>query len=212
VDKLYDPLLPVELAIDPGVHCYSILFVQRQRDGKTVHILDEVYAKDMIGQQVIPLVVANKYWAHSCHTGIMDIFGTRRQGANVSQVEVWNDELAKLKAHPIQLRSVQVLDVDIWYKQWHLRLWHDKENGREPLVKIANHLSDTIGEDGIANGILGELKTHRWPTRTELQASAHRPLKKNEDALSGAGYYFVYYFGPVEERKQPIIQTIRRYF
>jgi hypothetical protein len=212
VDKLYDPLLPVELAIDPGVHCYSVLFVQRQRDGKTVHILDEVYAKDVIGQQVIPLVVANKFWEHSCKFGVMDIYGQRRQGANVSQVEVWQQELAKMNQHPVNLSSVPILDVSIWYQQIHLRLWNDTENSRPPLLKFASHLNDTIGEDGVANGIVGELKTHRWPSRSELQASAHRPLKKNDDALSALGYYLVYYFGPVEERKQPTIQTIRRYF
>jgi hypothetical protein len=212
VEELFDPALPVELAADPGVHCYSILFVQRQADGKTVHVLDEVYTKDMIGQQVIPLVVSNKYWNHSCHTGVMDIFGTRRQGAGLPQVEIWADELRKLKTHPIDWRSVQIHKADDWYSQLHLRLWNDKENERPPLLKFANHLNDSIGEDGIAKGILGELRTHRWPNRGELQAMPDRPIKKNEDALSALGYFLVHYFGPVEERKQVFIQRVRKYF
>lgn len=232
--KLFDPTLPVQVWTDPATHCYPVLFVQLQKPDaegiQAVHVLDEVYAKNQIGQQVIPQVV-NKpiplevrralwpddwqekpatWWAHSCNTGVMDISGTYRQGANTTQVEVWADTLRGLNAHPIAWRSVRVMQASHWYDAIHLRLMHGA--GRAPQMKFADHLNDRIDEDGRACGVLGELKTHRWAERDEMASMPGRPVKRNEDALSALGFGCLVNFGSVLVRKKaPIKRTVRRY-
>jgi hypothetical protein len=197
VAELYEPGLEVELLIDPATHTYPALFVQRHDDG-TVAVLDEIYSKNVIGQQVIPKVVEHPYWKESCSRGVMDISGTRRQGANKSQVEVWADELQKLKQHPIEWEYTRIFNALDWYNALHLRLWSEQDG--KPLLLFADHLRDDISADGSANGIIGELKTHRWPDRSERASLPGRPVKRNEDALSALGYYLLVRFGPVLER------------
>ena len=205
--ELFNPALPVEIWCDPATHCYPILFVQIQADGKTVHILDEIYAKDRIAQQIIPEVIETPWWKHSCKEGVMDIAGTFRAGANTSQLEVWATELERLKQHAINWKSTKIFDALDWYDAIHLRL-----NGDDPLLLIADHLNDRIDGNGNANGIVGELKTHRWPDRAETASLPRRPVKRNEDALSALGYGFLVHFGPVVERAKHNRRVKRAYF
>lgn len=233
--ELFDPGEPVQLWTDPATHCYPILFVQLSKPDsagiRTVHVLDEIYAKDQIGQQVIPQVIHRRipievrqavygeewqekpatWWEHSCTSGVMDIAGTFRQGGNKSQVVVWKETLEELKTHPIYWRSVKVNRASEWYDVLHLRLMHS--DGNPPRMLFADHLDDRVGDDDRANGILGELKSHRWPKRNEMSAEAGRPLKRNEDALSAAGYGCLVNFGPVlVRRKVTGRRKIRSYY
>lgn len=198
--ELYNPDLPIELWIDPATHTYPCLFVQMWPGGR-VHVLDEIYCKNEIAQQVIPKVVDHRFWKASCHSGVMDIAGSYRQGANKSQVEVWADELAKLKTHTIAWEYVKIRDALEWYNAVHLRLWNPEDG--EPLLYFADHLRDDVSADGNANGILGELKAHKWPERSENAAAPRRPTKRNEDALSALGYGLLVHFGPVVQRLKP---------
>lgn len=206
--ELYNPDLPIELWIDPATHTYPCLFVQLWPGGR-VHILDEVYCKNEIAQQVIPKVVAHRFW-EKVSQGVMDIAGSFRQGANKSQIEVWSDETQKLKTHGIEWEFLRVKDAMEWYNAVHLRLWSRETD--QPLLLFADHLRDDISADGSANGVLGELKTHRWPDRNERAALPGRPVKRNEDALSAIGYGLLVHFGPVVERAQVRREVKRRYW
>lgn len=220
LEELYDPDLPIEIWADPATHCYAALFVQIQADGRTVHVLDEVYARDQIGQQVIPQIVAKPWWKHSCTRGVMDIAGTFRAGANISQVEVWEQELKRLGEHSIGWESVKIRAARDWYDAIHLRLWNaeghppdeDDPTTGGPLIYFADTLNDTVNPDGRANGILGEMKTHRWADRAETAALPGRPIKRNEDALSALGYGLFLRFGPVVQRLPKKRRMIRSYF
>jgi hypothetical protein len=216
--ELFDDDGEVELWCDPATHTYAILFVQVAKDGKTVHVLDELYSKNQIGQQVIPQVVTNPLWKHSCTRGVIDVAGTYRQGGGLPQVEVWNSELKRLGEHPISWESVHVRQAKEWYDAIHLRLWSGQghpppdcdEKGGGPLIYFANTLVDRVDPDGRANGVLGELKSHRWAERNELSSMPGRPIKRNEDALSALGYGLLKRFGPVVQRaprKQAIIRS-----
>lgn len=206
--ELYNPDLPIELWIDPATHTYPCLFVQLHPGGR-VHILDEIYCKNEIAQQVIPKVVSHRFWEH-VHQGVMDIAGSFRQGANKSQIEVWSDETQKLKTHGIDWEFLRVKDAMEWYNALHLRL-HNPADG-EPLLYFADHLRDDLGADGNANGVIGEIKSHRWPDRSERTALPGRPTKRNEDALSAIGYGLLVHFGPVVERAKVKREVKRRYW
>lgn len=208
VAELYDPGLPVELWIDPATHTYPVLFVQVHPSG-LVCVLDEIYSKNKIAQQIIPDVVQSPYWKTGCQYGVMDISGSYRQGANKSQVEVWSDELNKLKTHQIRWEYRKIIRAMDWYDAIHLRLW--SENDGKPLLLFADHLRDDISADGNANGVIGELKTHRWANRGERSSNPGRPVKRNEDALSAIGMGLLCHFGPVIERAK-MTKALRRVY
>lgn len=205
---LYNPDLPVELWCDPATHTYPVLFVQLHEGGR-VHVLDEIYAKDRIGQQVIPEVVKNRFWKQ-VQKGVMDISGSYRQGANKSQVEVWADELKKRNEHGIEWQYTKIHRASDWYDAIHLRLWSEADG--KPLLLFADHLRDDVSADGNANGVIGELKTHRWPDRNERASLPGRPVKRNEDALSAIGCGLLVHFGPVIERAKRRQAIRRAYF
>lgn len=206
--ELYNSDLPIELWIDPATHTYPCLFVQLHEGGR-VHVLDEIYCKNEIAQQVIPKVVAHRFW-DKVSQGVMDIAGSFRQGANKSQIEVWSDETAKLKTHGVDWEFIRVKDAMDWYNAVHLRL-HNPADGA-PLLYFADHLRDDISGDGNAHGVLGEIKSHRWPDRSERAALPGRPTKRNEDALSAIGYGLLVHFGPVVERAKRSRPVRRGYF
>jgi len=216
--ELYDPDLPVELWADPATHCYPILFVQPQKDGKTFHVLDEVYAKDQIAQEVIPLVVSRPFWKAGCTNGVMDIAGKTRAMGGRSQLEIWESELKRLGEHAINW-FVHKWPQEEKRNAIHLRLWSGEghpvdESARMggPLLYFADTLSQHVSLDGRANGIIGELKTYRWAQKGEMVADPRHPIKKNEDAISALGYGLLRHHGPVIVRPQRAKATIRRYF
>lgn len=209
IEELFDPACEVELWVDPATHTYAVLFVQIQRDGKTVHVLDEVYAKNQIGQQVIPQVIEKPWWKHSCRNGVIDIAGTFRAGAGLPQIEIWAQELQRLGEHGINWRSTKIRRREDWHDALHLRLWSREGT---PLMFFASHLNDRVDADGRANGVLGELKSYRWPSRNEFSSMPTTPIKRNEDALSAAGYGCLFHFGPVVKRESKRTMVVRSYF
>ena len=196
VEELYDPSLPVELAVDPATHAYPVLFVQRQRSG-AVHILDELYMRNVIGQEVIPHVVVSRFWPIA--DGVMDIAGAKRAGANKPQIEVWNTVLRELGETPIRWSYVHIDLEEQWRYAISLRL--NPPGREEPLLKFASHLTTEINYDGTARGILGELRTYQWGPPVLGGSERRRPRKFNEDALSGLGYFLVVHYGNVIDRK-----------
>ena len=206
VDKLFDPQLPVEIWVDPATHVYSVLFVQRQN--RAIHVLDEIYAKGQIGQEVIPQVVETAWWKHSCKRGVIDV-AAKQHHANRSQLEVWKDTLVELKTHAIDF-AMNYMREDIWRSAIKLRLAPPGEP--EPFLLFSNLLQAGVENDGGARGILGELQTYRWRVRTEGHSISNRPVKYNEDALSALGYGLVHYFGPVIQRKSQYKATVRPYW
>lgn len=215
---LFDPALPVELWADPATHCYPILFVQPQKDGKTFHVLDEVYAKDQIAQEVIPQVVSRPFWKASCREGVMDIAGKTRAMGGQSNLEIWETELKRLGEHPINW-FVHKWPQEEKRNAIHLRLWSGEGQNPEgstrsggPLLYFADTLNQTVSPDGRANGILGELKTYRWAQKGEMVADPRHPIKKNEDAISALGYGLLKHCGPVVQRPPRVRAVIRRYF
>ena len=195
-EELYDEELPVDIAVDPATHSYPVLFVQRQRNG-AVHVLDEVYMKNVIGQEVIPHVVTRPLWPH-VDTGVMDIVGSMRQGANIPQIEVWSNTLKNLGERDISWQHVKIVTEEQWRHAITLRL--NPPGSEEPLLKFASGLTTSVSIDGRANGVLGELQTYRWPILVHNQAERGRPIKKNEDALSALGYYLLVHYGNVIDR------------
>lgn len=196
-EELYDPSLPVDIAVDPATHTYPVLFVQRWPNGN-VHVLDEVYMKNTLGQEVIPHVVANPLW-DKVESGVMDVAAWSRQGANIPQIEVWSNTLEEMGEHDVSWRYFRVQTEEQWRNAITLRL--NPPSADAPMLKFASHLSARISIDGSANGIIGEMQTYKWGPKPYNGAERRRPIKKNEDALSALGYYLLVHYGNVINRK-----------
>jgi hypothetical protein len=224
LEKLYNPDLPVEVWVDPATHCYAILFVQKQKDGKTFHVLDEIYARDRIAQDIIPEVVESPFWKAGCTSGVMDIAGKTRAMGGQSQLEVWETELKRLNTHPIEWFTAKwpqeekrnAISLRLWSGEGHPP--KDEEGkplaeGRAggPLLFFSDTLNQYVTADGRANGIIGELKTYRWAQRGEMVADPRHPIKKNEDAISALGYGLLKHCGPVVKRPNRSKMKIRGY-
>lgn len=201
---LYDPELPVEIWVDPATHTYAVLFVQVQ--GQKVVVLDEIYEHNAIGQEMIPKVIAHKYWPQVVD-GVIDIAAKQRQG-NKSQIQVWADELKARGQHGVRWRMRYVHE-EQWRNAIALRL---APPGQEPLLYFADHLNARMDSTGRANGILGEFLTYRWPQFVEGKSQVSRPIKQNEDALSALGYGLFVHFGPVLEKKKSFKAKVRGQF
>ncbi len=191
--ELYDPDLPVEIWVDPATHTYAVLFVQVKDD--VVHVLDEVYEHNAIGQEVIPKVIAHRYWS-KVQDGVIDIAAKQRQG-NKSQIQVWADELKARGQHGVRWKMRYVYE-EQWRNAIALRLAPPE---KEPMLYFADHLNARTDSTGRANGILGEFLTYRWPQFVEGKSQVSRPIKQNEDALSALGYGLFAHFGAVLQRR-----------
>lgn len=205
--ELYNPDLPIEVWVDPATHTYAILFVQIQADGKTVHILDEIYAKNRIAQQIIPEVVVKPWWA-KVEKGVIDKSGTARQMGGLPQIDVWSDELRRLGKRPITWSA------RMWPKEQkrhvtHLRL--ARLGDEQPLVLFNDALNDRLNPDGSANGILGEMKSYKWGNDNEHAGQTREPIDRNHDALDAMAYGFLSHFGAVIKRQTVYSHRVRTY-
>lgn len=199
LDCKYDPTYPLEIAVDPGNHAYSILFIQRR--GPDVFILDEIYKRNVIAQQIIPLYLEHPY-SYIVTIGVMDIAGKQHQ-ANYSQLEVWQNEIRAANRTPVSFSVRKIFETD-WRNAIAYRLGNDGTN--PPHLFLSTKLSDKRTADNKALGIISELEMYTWPKRGETANLPFRPVKANEDALSALGYYLVHNYGAVLER-EPVLNT-----
>lgn len=189
-----DEEVPVELWIDPGKNVYAVLFVQCI--GLYTHVLDRVYAKGRIAQDVIPEVMGNKLFKHvdKENAGVMDIAG-KQQHANISQMQLWKEMAG------CSFRS-QYLHEDITIEAIRYRLRSTNVH-HEPLVYFNSHFTNAKDHSGHAMDVLAEFELWRWPDRSWRQNEARRPTDRDNHALKALGYGLVDRYGILQEKKKP---------
>lgn len=187
-----NPKLPVELAIDPGQHCYAVLFLQY--DGLVCNVLDRVYERGMIAQDVIPAAMGNRYWKYVDlrYAGTIDNAGKQHQ-ANKSQIELWQEIAgASLAAKYIRLdETIQTLR----YRLGDVNPLH------MPLIYFNDHFTNARDPSGIALDVLAEPLSWRWPDRAPTKNESLKPVDRNNDAMKALGYSLVHRFGDYIEKK-----------
>lgn len=188
-----DPKLPVELWIDPGQHCYAVLFVQTW--GLVTHVLDRIYARGRIAQDIIPEAMGNVLWkkVDPASGGVIDNAG-KQHHANKSQIELWKEIAGiNLRAQYIPLPdTIQTI-------RWRLR---DTNPLHQPLIFFNNHMTTAKTVDGMALDILAEFELWKWPDRV-VDPDANkpvRPIDRNNDAIKALGYGLVDRYGVHKER------------
>jgi hypothetical protein len=196
-----NPKLPVELYIDPGQHCYAVLFVQN--DGLVTNVLDRVYTRGLMVHDVIPMVMGNPLWKLVVldRAGVIDNAGKQHQ-ANKSQVELWQ-EIAGAT-----LRS-QYCKIDNTIETLRYRLG-TKNPLHEPLVYFNSHISNAKSPDGMALDILAEPELWQWPSRGFNRNTARLPVDRNNDAMKALGYGLIDRYGIARPEKKVTTRGRRR--
>lgn len=191
---LHNPLgEPVQLAIDPGQHTYAVLFLQY--DGLVCNVLDRVYVKGMIAQDVIPRAMGNPLWKFidPIQAGTIDVAG-KQHHANKSQLELWR-EIGGVSLATKYIR----LDDTIATLRNRLR---DTNPLHKPLLYFDSRMTNARGPDGIALDVLAEPLSWKWPNRGDNQNLAVKPVDKNNDAMKALGYSLVQRYGVNLERRR----------
>lgn len=92
----------LELAIDPGFHSFAIAFVQEV--GDTLHVLDAIYERNAIVQDLVPQLKKHPLWKHidATNAGVIDV-ASKQHHANKSVMDVFREEGIHLrcKKHPL---------------------------------------------------------------------------------------------------------------
>lgn len=181
-----DENIPVELWMDPGQHCYPVLFVQC--DGLVTNVIDAIYSRNRIAQDIIPDVMAHPLFKYVelRNGGVIDNAGKQHQ-ANKSQIELWQ-EIAG-----VSLRANYVkLDVTIATLRFRLGSGNPLHS---PLLYFNDHFKNTKTPNGLALDVLAEPELWVWPDRAPTRNQAHTPVDKNNDAMKAIGYGLVDRYG-----------------
>jgi hypothetical protein len=186
--------LPVTLAVDPAQHTYAVLFIQKV--GAYAHVLDAVYKKNAVAQDVILEVKDSPYWefVDKRNGNAIDIAATQRH-ANKSQVEIWRQEAE------VSFGS-RFIPEDTTIRTVRFRLGHNNTFG-EPLVYFNSTLPNPDPlPDGSAAHFLSEFDLWKWPERNPNQNVPPKPIDRANDGIKALGYWLVHTYGPVEMRKK----------
>lgn len=185
--------VPVQLAIDPGTHCYAVLFLQTI--GEYTYVIDEIYRRNAVVNDIIRECKAHALWPFvlrnaDAYHGSIDFAG-RQRPANDSQVDIW-------RASGIRLFSEyrRITDSILVVRQ---RLRPNHVLGH-PMVYFSDQL-----EPGTFNnqpkGILGEFSLWKWPRVRPSANEREEPIDRYNDAIKALAYYLLWRHG-LEKDKQ----------
>lgn len=179
--------VPVELWIDPGKNAYAVLFVQLL--GTTTHVLDRVYKRGVIAQDVIPLCMENPLWdlvrLNKTSHGVIDVAGRHQYGLP-SHIEIWRKDAG------VHLRSNYV----------HQDVGRDvvKYRLRDDLLFFNSHFTNAKAQDGTAADVLAEFELWKWRATNPNRSEPNHPIDANNHAIKALGYGLYDHFGPTENR------------
>lgn len=186
-----DKSLPVYIATDPATHCYPILFIQKI--GRRIHVLDEIYERDIITQDIIKILMDHPLFPYVSHV-YMDQAGKQRH-ANKAVIQIWREKTGL----PITTNYVYERDN---YETINLRLQDDEIDGEPNLLFNATSIKYSRHSRSVAGGVLSETDLWRFPKFKGNQARRTKPIDANNDALKALGYFLFDTFGPVIERRR----------
>lgn len=191
-DAEYNPMLPVELAIDPGyTGAYSVLALQYYDNG--IKIVDEVYERFLSTPQIVEICKARPWW-----NGV--------QADNPGVI----DRAAKQHS-PTDGRSV----LEIWYEE--SGLWFDLTEGVIPVdtgleqLRIHLNIQHRIQIFTSCQGLLGEWDLGSFPDGFEHDEPWHyrsdpQGRLRGDTALTGADhsstaliYWLIHRFGYITQ-------------
>lgn len=197
----FDRKIPVELAIDPGKNAYAVLFVQRI--GAVTYVLDTVYERGVVVNDVILKCMASPFWPYVSResaVNVIDIAGNQQPG-NESQVDIWR----KATGITLGFRYWRMKDT---IETIRVRMKPDPVLNM-PLVLFSDKLKEGIAPDGTALEFLSEFSLWKWPQFKEGAPERATPIDANNHGIKALGYYLLYHYGNEREAKKTTYARVR---
>ena len=173
---VYDPMLPVYIAIDPGSTVYAVLFIQLTDDGE-VRVLDEIYVHRWPHEEVL-----NEFKSRPLHGavvgGSIDIASTQRQNAMPHAYDEWHKETGLLlyaEKHSVD-DSVDRL------------LWALANNPNTGRARLRIHPSCTGIISEMGGGVAPVPDGGPWMRYSTPQNQWGPPMRKNDHACKALAY------------------------
>lgn len=181
----FDAELPVEVWVDPGyAGAHAVEVIQLKPDG--VYVVDEIYKKDVITEDIINMCKARPWW-DNCTGGVIDVAGRQHQ-ATRAPVEIWK----ALAGKSMRSRKVHI------------------EAGADTLQTYLHNQKIYFNYN--CKGIIAECGGGRSPVygggawlRDE---NTGKPLAKNDHACKSIIYGLVDHFGYSSGRRRHKIKIL----
>jgi hypothetical protein len=183
--------IELEVWIDPGTqHAYAVLFVAIHDE--KVYVLDEIWVKDKITEQVITMATQHPLWKR-VKRGVIDIAGEQRH-AMAAPALLWRskdwaglqlgEQKVGIKDGIVRLRSFFQLD--------------SRFTPPQPKLLISPKCSGLIWE--LSDG-------WRYKLDKEKQVFSEEPYKIHDDACKALIYGLVDHFGLVTRSRRSSPRT-----
>lgn len=195
----FDDQQPVEIAVDPGyAGAYAVLAMQRK--GNIIHVIDEVYRRGMVAEEVIAVCKACSWWG-KVTSGVMDIAGESHTGVTKempSHSKIWQAKTG------LYLRSNRV---GVQQGIHRLRTFLKDPATGQPRIMFAASLAGGVDGLGHARGILAEFGLYKYRELGEGQPVREEPVDRDNHSIKALSYWLYDRFGPVEQErpKSPIL-------
>ena len=186
VDKVdWDIGTPIHLWMDPGyAGAYSIVAVQIHDD--VIHVIDEVYEKGLVTEEVIQ-ICQQKPWWKDVQYGVIDVAGYQHQ-AMAAPAEIW------MKRTGLYMSSQKVM-INDGTERLKSFLKPDPVSGR-PKIIIDSSCTGLLSEFGAApNPFDGQTRAYRWKTDRDGNIVGNTPEDKNNHGVKALIYGIVDNYG-----------------
>ena len=191
---------PVELAIDPGyAGAYAVEFVQVV--GRQLRVLDEVYDRGLITEEVIELCRASPLWP-LVRGGVVDVAARQHQAAP-AVIQVWWKETQRDKGGGLRLRSQRV-EVEPGIERLRSLMAPDPAVDGEPRLLVHPQCRAFLGEAAAGPHPLPGMGP--WVRKTDSSGNVIGPPEdRNDHAAQALIYYAVDRFGYAGRVKGSIV-------
>ena len=181
---VYDPNLPVEIAVDPGYRgAYSILALQKL--GESVIVFDEIYLQGLVSEEMIT-IAKQKPWWRLVNSGVIDI-AAKAHHSEVAPIEIWRHK-AELQLDCNKVNEEDGIDL--------LRTYLTVNPiSKQPIIAIAPRCKGLISELGGCKSPIEGGGT--WKRNMETRV----PIDRDNHSAKALIYWLADRFGYTDARR-----------
>jgi SepF-like predicted cell division protein (DUF552 family) len=191
----------VDIAIDPGyAGAYSVLAIQRINDVPV--IIDEIYAQNLVTEEVIQ-IAQEKPWWKNVHRGVIDAAGYQHQ-ALAPVAEVWMNKTG------LYLSSNTIKNVNDLDERLSTFLRVNPLTG-EAGISISQKCVGLLSEFGVLpNPHSGQTQVYSWKVDNNGQLVGQTPANSHNHSIRALEYWLLENYGFARPQRQEKL-LVRRF-
>lgn len=202
-EVVWDPGLPMQIAIDPGYSGYYVVLAVQVVDGQ-VRVVDEVYQKGLTTEEIITVCGDRpwgKSWGKSIVGGAIDVAGYQHQ-AMAAPAEIWLARTGLV----LKAERVRVADGTERLKSM-LKI---SPLGKRPNLVVSPRCKGLLSELGVApNPDDGQVRAYQWKTDRDGNLMGEEPEDKNNHSCKALIYWLVAEYGYLIDNQRRLAQMRR---